>query len=373
MDIYGDIYGDVYGDVYGGAMIDSGGFGCVYRPALRCAKSRKRHSGISKLQLKKDAISEYKVMKSILRDLKHIPNYKNFFILDVTKCTPNNLTAADKRDMDCRPLQRRNITTKNINKKLHNLVSLQLEDGGPTMKTVIRNITTFEDLLYTHKALVHFFSNGLLPMNEAGIVHGDLKLSNILLKKYARLIDWGFTYNTNTKYDVHRVNWFHFNLPFAVCFLGKHAFIDAYFKKTNVTYENAKTLGMQLLEYSKDDRHVELVRELFTNVGVDDFDEVMVDHLTLVLVKYVDDKTRKFNTRKYFQEVYMHNCDIWSMVICFIELIDFLPEHLSDNESVILYMQNIRNLLRKYICDVKYAVKPYDKNEILDDIKALIK
>ena len=39
--------------MYGGAMIDSGGFGCIYKPALRCKNNNKRYDGISKLQIKK--------------------------------------------------------------------------------------------------------------------------------------------------------------------------------------------------------------------------------------------------------------------------------------------------------------------------------
>jgi len=45
---------------HGGKVIGSGGYGCVFRPALRCNRTRKRLSKtISKLMLKKHVKREY--------------------------------------------------------------------------------------------------------------------------------------------------------------------------------------------------------------------------------------------------------------------------------------------------------------------------
>ena len=54
----------------GGKVIDSGGFGCIFRPQLKCKKSRNNRNkifgtnnyhvnGISKVMQKKYAINEY--------------------------------------------------------------------------------------------------------------------------------------------------------------------------------------------------------------------------------------------------------------------------------------------------------------------------
>ena len=52
-------------NIKGGKVIASGGFGCVFSPALKCkgAKIRRGKNSISKLLTKKHALSEYNEIK----------------------------------------------------------------------------------------------------------------------------------------------------------------------------------------------------------------------------------------------------------------------------------------------------------------------
>ena len=76
-------------DKEGGNVLASGGFGCVFSPALKCndktnentqPQSKKKH--ISKLMLKKYAIQEYDEIKNIKEKLKYIHNYEDYFLIE---------------------------------------------------------------------------------------------------------------------------------------------------------------------------------------------------------------------------------------------------------------------------------------------------
>ena len=65
------------GTTTGGKVIASGGFGCVFSPALKCkgAKIRRGKNRISKLLTKKHALEEYNEIQIIKKKLDKIPNY----------------------------------------------------------------------------------------------------------------------------------------------------------------------------------------------------------------------------------------------------------------------------------------------------------
>ena len=70
----------------GGKVLASGGFGCVFSPALKCKNTKKREYGkISKLMTEKHAIQEYKEIKNIREKLKDIPDNQDYFLLNDIK------------------------------------------------------------------------------------------------------------------------------------------------------------------------------------------------------------------------------------------------------------------------------------------------
>ena len=67
----------------GGKVIASGGFGCVFSPALKCKGEKTRGTNrISKLLTKKHALSEYNEIKEFKKKLDKIPNYQNYFLIN---------------------------------------------------------------------------------------------------------------------------------------------------------------------------------------------------------------------------------------------------------------------------------------------------
>ena len=85
----------------GGKVIDSGGFGCVFKPALKCKTAKHRTPGISKLGTSSDVNAEWDQFTKIKKLLKKIPNYTDYFLIsDITTCNPAKLTKQDKIDFN---------------------------------------------------------------------------------------------------------------------------------------------------------------------------------------------------------------------------------------------------------------------------------
>ena len=102
----------------GGKVITSGGFGCIFKPALTCDNNSNSEinnsSRITKLMTTKNATDEYTQIETVKSILQHIPNYEQYFLLkDITLCKPNKLTKEDLHKYNkCKPLKKKGITKK---------------------------------------------------------------------------------------------------------------------------------------------------------------------------------------------------------------------------------------------------------------------
>jgi len=243
----------------GGKVLASGGFGCVFTPALKCkGKSKRDKNKISKLMTNKHAKEEYDELLYVREKLNMIPNYKNYFLIDnFTLCKPNKLTQDDlKNYRECGALEKEGITKKNINKSLDKLLAINMPYGGITVEDFIINNKLYMQLIKLNNKLLELLKNGILEMNKKHIYHSDIKASNILIlmhngndddetlytvdnvdtvnKMKVRLIDWSLTVQyipfKNNKFPN---NWknrpLQFNVPFSII-LFTDLFIDSYSK-----------------------------------------------------------------------------------------------------------------------------------------------
>ena len=72
----------------GGKVIGSGGYGCVFRPPLKCKNIKEsneiqiqnQNQNVTKLMIKKYAKKEFSEFKKFKRVLKNIPDYNNYFL-----------------------------------------------------------------------------------------------------------------------------------------------------------------------------------------------------------------------------------------------------------------------------------------------------
>jgi hypothetical protein len=81
----------------GGDMLNSGGYGCVFYPSLKCKNNKTLKNKISKLMTTSNANSEMDLITNMKQIVINIPNYQKHFITDIEICEPASL---DKRELE---------------------------------------------------------------------------------------------------------------------------------------------------------------------------------------------------------------------------------------------------------------------------------
>ena len=194
----------------GGEIIGSGGFGCVFKPSLKCKNQKyKNNNYLSKLMIKKNAIDEYNLLNNIKTKLIKINSYNNYFLLDdYYLCQPDKLKQKDLKNFNdkCSALTKKNINSKNINKNLDKLLTLNNIYGGLNIWDLLNKYELTNSLfIKLNNSLIDLLKNGIISMNSLNIYHGDIKDANILVdideenNLYTRLIDWGLSFEINKK------------------------------------------------------------------------------------------------------------------------------------------------------------------------------
>jgi len=214
-------------------VIGSGGYGCVFHPALKCideldsadSANNNREKYVSKLMLNKYAKQEYQMIARLDSRLSTIEKYQDYFLTkNISTCKVRNLTRKDvqKYTTKCKPLIKKGITRRNINTQLDKLTAVMIPHGGVEINDhVVRNINNHMVLSRMFDAMAILVSRGLVPMNALGVYHGDLKASNLMVRdNKVRMIDWGLTFiHESGEVDVHRLasdRPFQFNVPFSI-------------------------------------------------------------------------------------------------------------------------------------------------------------
>ena len=217
----------------GGKVIASGNSSCVFFPALQCADSSITEPNmVTKLMLHTTGEREYDKFIKIKTKLETIPNYRSFFLLDITKCKPSPFLPEDLEnyEIECGALIKQGITKENINSNLDKLVALNIPYGGIQLDDFIYGVDTNNSASLTgasltsatsldissllkirdiHLNLVDLLRNGILEMNKRNVYHCDIKSSNILVSKTEetinlKIIDWGLSteYNPASKIKI---------------------------------------------------------------------------------------------------------------------------------------------------------------------------
>ena len=316
----------------GGKVIGSGGYGCVFRPALRCNGTRKRVSKtISKLMLNKYVKREYMEITKFLPILQKIPNYKNYFIIEGANiCQPAPLTRSDLNNFDvkCKVLRKRDINSTNINSNLDKLSSLNLQDGGVELGIYIYSGLSLDGIKDLNMRMIQLLMNGILPMNKYHVYHADIKEANIVVdtSKYVRLIDWGLSmYTTSSKNipDVLQGKPFQYNLPFSII-LFNNTFKTMYstFLKTTSHLDN-NSVAVFLKGYiekwnkKRGKGHIKTIISIWSDItGKQNIQEsIIIPYLSAILLEYT--RNGQFDTMRYFQNVFLKLLDLWGFIICY--------------------------------------------------------
>lgn len=391
-------------NLVGGEAIAAGGFGCVFRPALKCQGASNRTLGVSKLLIKRYADSEYNEIRQILPIIERIPNNEDYFIAKgITMCSPDRLEPNDLKGFDrkCGNLTKRSITSKNINSKLGDLGVLNTIDGGVDVQKYISdggfNLDKFSVL---NENLLRLLKFGIIPMNGMGMYHMDVKGANILVgsDNKCRLIDWGLT-QIQKGYGVPRdmINKpVHFNLPFGVVMFSDDMLriIDDARKIYNnkglvgtstfqqVIYTSFKRPILAFLENNGHYRYIrDSVYPIFTRAGGwgpkipgPNFEDLIISHIVKIAEKYTHNGRNFLNSQEYFNDVFKHNADVWGFLMSYIDLYSNEPSDFKDplmKPTRDTFYGYLNLIFLNNIFSTKYSTTRYDINEIIESLKEL--
>jgi serine/threonine protein kinase len=389
----------------GGKVIASGGYGCVFNPALKCEGASKRQTNkISKLMTEKNATQEYEEIVHIKEKIDTIPDYENYFLLyDVTLCRPSKLTTVDLAYFNdkCTALPKDNITKENINTKLNDVMSLNLPNGGLPIDDFIYSDGSFEKMYIVHTNLVKLLKNGIIPMNDKNIYHSDIKDSNILIDRShtTRLIDWGLTVeyipNKTTQFPRKwRNRPLQFNVPFSVIIFTDD-FYEKYTKYLNeggeIKEENLKPFVVDYLNFWMKKRgagHYKFINEimymLYSNVFTSISEKsrplmieteitipIITNYIVDVLVHYTKFKENgALNLREYLNDVYIKIVDIWGFINVYYPLLEILyNNYFSLKEKEMQLFKKLEHIFNEYMYNPRH--EPIVMDDLFNDLKEL--
>jgi serine/threonine protein kinase len=385
-----------------GEVIASGGFGCVFRPALKCIDGQRESGKISKLMTKRHAYEEFDEIENNRVLLSKIPNYADYFLVDgFSICEPDKLTTEDLENYDdkCSTLQKDEISVTDINNHLHELAALNMPDGGIDIGDYMNQIQSDNDLVVLNDSLIDLLVNGIIPMNNSNIYHCDIKDSNVLAKKemgklYTRLIDWGLSaqYKKGDKIpsSMYRRP-FQYNCPFSsILFSDTFDKLYGQFLEQNpepAEYQLRSFVINYIFKWNeiRGSGHLGVINSIMKELNYNELTEVegkvknhmieyeftyyyIVKYLTHILKKYTNNG--KIDLDDYFNNVYLKNIDVWGFVMIYTSLLDKLADNykvLTDEQMKIF--EKLKFIFIHFLFN--NATKPIPVPSLVESLKSL--
>lgn len=345
--------------IKGGKAIGSGGYGCVFHPALRCSVEKNTPTEpdkyVSKLMTNTHAKEEYKIINDINKQLHKIKNHEDYFLTsDVRKCKVKKLSKADKKHFTkkCKPLIKKNITYRNVNKNLSKVSSITMPHGGTDVNDYIySSINNYQKMNGLFQSLSTLTKNGIIPMNQYNIYHGDIKASNLMIKNdMVKVIDWGLAFSRSKSNVYHKISSgrpFQFNIPFS-CVLINHEFQKEYreyiFKNPSPSKSIIQNFVTEFVDRWNNYRgtgSLDLLHYIYGGLIERNANKTLLKHkVHPVIIKYLVNIVEKYTTKnefhfqKYYNEVYLHNLDLWGIVTSTISVFDLLVANMKILNSI---------------------------------------
>lgn len=416
----------------GGKVIDSGGYGCIFKPALKCEGEQREPHKISKLMTLRHSRKEYDIIRKYKEEIKKIPNYKKYFLLDnINICTPDELTKQDLVDYQekCTLFQKQNITKKNINNNLRQLLVLNMPDGGIDIGEFMYTQPISAEIVALNNALIDLLHYGIIPMNKMHIYHCDVKESNVLIKPTGgpkasiafktRIIDWGLA----TKYNPYVEKKipssllgvpFQYNLPFSNVLFNdtlESTYAKMLMDSPSPNYDTVRKFAQDYILVWMEERgpgHFKTISEIFVHLGTEASDFIksrvkkypkeekedledreikdreikdrghhvecfhfIAEYITEVLIKYTINGKLMLIT--YFNEVFIHNADIWGFVMIYSTMLEmYYNVFISDTEltkNQLDVYEKLREIFVRHL--LQNVITKIDTRVLMKDLKAL--
>lgn len=408
----------------GGKIINSGGFGCIFLPEIICKnKTKNKHNKtkkISKMMLNRHASDEYNQIMKIKQIVKKIPNYADYFVIkDINICKIKKLSNEDldKYQEKCSALQKYNITKKNIRKSFDKISIVNIPYAGVSLDKFIDGNFSISRVMHLNKLLVELLNKAIIPMNNYGVFHSDVKSSNILINeshKKVRFIDWGLTVIHPQKFfseipSKWRNRPFQFNVPFEVIlftddFVAKmNKFIEKFDKSNNGTkmfqfvndyiyywlnergkghlsYINNILIMLDIVKKNGHNNNINSETNSYTKNKekyVAQFDkyketiDYITNYIVFILAKFTEfNNDGSFDILNYVNKIYKNYVDVWGLLIAYIPIIEILHENksmLNDSHKILFY--TLKKILIKHLYTPK--VTSINLKTVSKDLKNL--
>ena len=392
----------------GGEALASGGFGCIFKPALKCKNEKERIEGVSKMSIEQHGKQEMDEIDKIKVKLDKIKNHQKYYLLNMELCIPDKLTEDDmnKFNEKCYALTRYNINEKNVNNRLDRLTILNMPYAGIDLQDwlIVDNKITREKMFLLNELIIKLIKFGIHPMNKTGVIHNDLKSRNILIDKNmnTRIIDWGLAGVVKDKKIPKEVmnRPLQFNTPFSSMLLSDEFKLNydiflqrvkdgiILFNKMNVRNYVINEYLIKLAKYyGYYDTNVILFNKLFSpGISEETFlSEVkrenlieygyylyyLSNYITDILMKYTT-SSMVFEIDKYFMECYLFNSDIFGVMTTYYNYYEIELKNIDLKDDVKkIYLNRVRSVLVEHI--FSNGGEKININKLCDAIKQLNK
>ena len=236
----------------GGKAIASGGFGCVFNPSIKCNNNNNNNNTVSKLLKTDEAIKEWEHANKI--KLYLTPGTNKYIILPDSICEPEDLKEEDKTEL----LSNCPNFAHDIQNNLSLFSSLQMLNGGISLLDYI-NKTNIDFHIFNklNNSLIELLENAIVPFNENGLIHGDIKSGNILVNPETfecKLIDWGFaSYFLDDSENKHKISLAYKD------FFGRGVLFNN--PPSNMLLMNPKLLIKKLMDFNRLNNYLNLTQK----------------------------------------------------------------------------------------------------------------
>ena len=395
----------------GGKVIASGGFGCVFDPALKCytgvTNNDNRDNKISKLMTTKHAEDEFKQIQKYNNLLKIIPNYENYFLLsNFELCKPAKLTKEDLKGYQkkCKALKKKGINVKNINQSLDKIMSINMPNGGIDVeKFVEQYFVASSNIIRLNNSLIDLLVNGIIPMNKLNVYHCDIKDGNVLVDiretgLQSRLIDWGLSFVIDKKtHGIPRKMYrrpFQFNVPFSSVLFNKD-FLQLYNNfleiNPNPDYFQIREFVINYIFIWNDIRgpgHLSAINDIIKKLTIKDLTSIknnkvkehfieydftyyyIVEYLSKILEKYTNNGSLELML--YFENVFLKNIDIWGFTMIYIAMYEYLYKTFDAlNEYQMEFITKIKYIIIHFLYES--PITPIDGSSLVAELTSLNK
>lgn len=412
----------------GGVPIYPGGFSCVFKPKLRCKtmKLQKKHSsdnekGISKLLFKKYAEIEMENIKRFYNATKKIPkSHKYFLFTRSNMCSPAKISKRELRGFDemCTNFTTHGVSESNINSKsnINNLKLINMPNAGLSVNEwLFKTGLTSARIVIFNKLIAKLISNAIVPMNQQGVIHNDMKEDNILIKDASAkssmpaptIIDWGISGISTRHHEIPEIimnRYISISNPFS-SILFSSDFSKSYSDFLKTRNIKDPLFRDELNEFSisqylkfKEHGHYLHIQKFFNNAFVlfpELFKSIVIGsssaksppeqiynalastYISDALFHFTEmderDGVARFQYVKYFTKVYIFNCDVWGTIFCYSIFFSFQDEyrydkHINIEESK--YSSFLRSTLSIYMNQI--MINGHEKINISKLVKSII-